>query len=87
MLGRAYYDALSTSWCQKYGNGTHLARNSYLVEVCISNRALILVRVVENDGNASFGDTSLSALVDEVLLVLGAHRGHVCDPEHKTDGI
>jgi hypothetical protein len=52
---------------------TCLTGDRDLFTVLQPNRTLFTVRVVEDDGHAGFRDTGLTALVDEILLVLGAH--------------
>jgi hypothetical protein len=51
----------------------YLAGDGDLRVVHVPMRARGAVRVVEDDGDRRLGDTSLAALVDEVLLVLRAH--------------
>lgn len=53
--------------------GTCLTSDCDLLAVLQPDRTLFAVRIVEDDGHAGFGDTGLTALVDEILLVLGAH--------------
>lgn len=55
------------------GNYTHLTRHSDLPMMLKAHGALGAVRIVENDGYAGLGDTSLPTFVDEVLLVCRAH--------------
>lgn len=52
---------------------THLAGYGDLFTVFETNGTLFAVGVVENDRDACFCDTRLSAFVDEVLLILCAH--------------
>lgn len=53
--------------------GTCLTGDGDLLAVLQPNRTFFTVGVVEDDCHAGFGDTSLTTLVDEILLVLGAH--------------
>ena len=52
---------------------TCLAGDRNLFAVLQPNWTLFTVRIIEDDGHAGFGDAGLTALVDEILLVLGAH--------------
>jgi len=47
--------------------------NCNLLGLLIAWRTFCRVRVIEDDGYAGLGDTSLSTFVDEILLVLGTH--------------
>jgi hypothetical protein len=52
---------------------TYLTSDSNLLTVFETDRALVSVRVIENDGYTGLRDTGLTTFVDEVLLVLSAH--------------
>jgi hypothetical protein len=56
-----------------HGVSPHLTRYRNLLIALEAHGTFLAVRVVEYDGHASFGDASLTTLVDEVLLVLRAH--------------
>ena len=53
--------------------GTCLTGDRNLLAVLQPNRTLFTVRVVKDNRHTCFRDTGLTALVDEILLVLGAH--------------
>ena len=46
-----------------------------LFTVFQTNRARSPIRVIENDGDASLGNASLTPLVNEILLILCTHLG------------
>lgn len=51
----------------------YLSSEGNLLTILQTGGTCCAVRVVEHDSDTSLGDTSLSALVNQVLLVLGAH--------------
>jgi hypothetical protein len=74
MLGSAIWmrTCSQSIWRWRTG-GTCLTRDRDLFTVLKPDRTLFAVGVIEDDGNACFGDTGLTALIYEILLVLGTH--------------
>lgn len=55
---------------------SYLARDGDLSIVVIADGTLLLVRVVEGDGDGGLGDARLAILVHQLLKVCGSHLKH-----------
>ena len=64
-----------------------LPGDGHLIVVLVSERRLLLVSVVEGDGDCGLGDASLAVLVDQFLQVGCSDVAQVGDTEEEADGI
>ena len=64
-----------------------LPGDGHLIVVLVSERRLLLVSVVEGDGDCGLGDASLAVLVDQFLQVGCSDVAQVGDTEEETDGV
>ena len=64
-----------------------LPGDGHLIVVLVSERRLLLVSVVEGDGDCGLGDASLAVLVDQFLQVGCSYVAQVGDTEEEADGI
>ena len=64
-----------------------LPGDGHLIVVLVSERRLLLVSVVEGDGDCRLGDASLAVLVDQFLQVGCSDVAQVGDTEEEADGI
>ena len=65
----------------------HLPGDGDLVEVLIAQGRLLLVPVVESDGDSGLGDASLAVLVDQFLEIGRPDVTQVSDAEEEADGV
>lgn len=64
-----------------------LSGDGDFIVVLVTDGALFLVPIVKGDGDGGLGDSSLTALVDELLKVGGPHVTQVGDAQEEADGI
>ena len=83
VLGNVWQSNLTISVSNQMHGTKHtqyLASNGDLFVIFISNRTLRPIRIVKDNCYAGFRDTSLATLVNQILLVGGAHleirQGH-----------
>lgn len=64
-----------------------LARNRYTAIFLKTNWRLGFIAIIEYDGHTGFRNTSLAALINEILEVLGSHGAHIRNTEDEANGI
>ena len=65
----------------------HLSGDGDLIVGLVSQWRLLLVSVVEGDGDRGLGDPRLTVLVDQLLQVGGSHVAEVGDAQQEADGV
>ena len=65
----------------------HLSGDGHLIVGLVSQWRLLLVSVVEGDGDRGLGDPRLTVLVDQLLQVGGSHVAEVGDAQQEADGV